>query len=157
MMRTITVLILLLQLVIGDKKERLVIIESISIGPPNKKMETTRINVETIKKIKEPLQALAALYSSFAGSNCDGHNCDLTTALGLGAQGSDAHKNLLRKWFPSDSTVNKIIRQNCFQPSNGSSRFNEYSSLIFETSGEMVFVRYTIEGYDHGKSTTRSG
>jgi hypothetical protein len=42
------------------------------------------INLKLIVR-NEPLRALAAYYSSLADSNCDGHTCGLTTALGLGS------------------------------------------------------------------------
>ena len=57
------------------------------------------INKDDIKKLTEPLRALAAFYSAMGGTMCNDDECELTTALGLGKQGSDAHKILIKNIF----------------------------------------------------------
>ena len=57
------------------------------------------INTDDIAKLPEPLKAFAALYSGLGGSGCEKGSCGLTTALGLGKQGSQAQKELVKKWF----------------------------------------------------------
>ncbi|XCI75269.1 MAG: hypothetical protein ABI045_00610 [Flavobacteriales bacterium] len=53
----------------------------------------------TIAQLDEALKALAVYYSASYGSNSFNNSCDLTQALGLGKQGSEANKALIRKWF----------------------------------------------------------
>ncbi|MFP3593797.1 hypothetical protein [Chryseobacterium sp. SIMBA_038] len=65
------------------------------------------INETAIQKLSEPLKAIAALYSGLGGSNCQGENCELTTALGLGKQGSQAQKDLVKKWFGKDKAADQ--------------------------------------------------
>ena len=57
------------------------------------------IDTNVTKNLNEPIRALAAFYAAMGGSMCDGENCELTTALGLGKQGSEIHKNLIKKYF----------------------------------------------------------
>jgi hypothetical protein len=118
-----------------------------------KKLKVAEIDKVQMEKLSKPLKARAAYYGALAGSNCDGKNCELTSSLGLGAQGSDEHKELIRKWFPKDTVAIKLIAQNCFQPSSGSSYFTNYSSLVFEVANNTVLINYTVIKYDHGKSS----
>lgn len=110
------------------------------------------INLKLIVR-NEPLKALAAYYSSLADSNCDGHTCGLTTALGLGSQGSAEHKNLLLKYFPNDTIVKNMLKINCWVGINGSSNFYTYHFLTFEQSHDTVSIDYQINHYDHGKGS----
>ena len=118
-----------------------------------KASKQTSLNQEDINGLDEPLKALAALYSSIAGSNCDGANCDLTTALNLGKQTSEEHINIIKKWFPNDKIAQILLRQNCDLPFAGSSYFREYAYLNFDIKNDTVVVHYEIITYDHGKSS----
>ncbi len=115
------------------------------------------INKPDIAKLNEPLKALAAYYSALAGSNCDGTNCDLTSALGLFTQGSDQQKELIKKWLPNDKFANKLIAQDCFQSPSGSSDFTDYNSLIFEVNKDTVIISFSIVHYNGGKSSLQKG
>lgn len=115
------------------------------------------INKADLEKLSEPLKALAAFYSGLGGTNCDGENCDLTTALGLGKQGSDAHKNIIQRWFPNNKAAEQLISQNFYQPPNSSSNFSDYQFLDFEQQGDTVTVKYNLLVYSHGKSTIMKG
>lgn len=113
--------------------------------------EKNPINLKEIKKISEPLKALVALYAAFYGTNCDGTTCELTSALGLGNQGSDEHKNLIKKYFPNDKVANEAIMQNCYLPPSGASSFSEYGFLNLYDKGDTVKVKYelsSISGHD---------
>src|SRR5690606_2892123 len=80
------------------------------------------IDRATIEKLNEPLKALTAFYSAMGGTMCSGDFCELTTALGLGKQGSDKHKNIIMKYFPNDKVAETVIKQNCYlRPSGASS------------------------------------
>lgn len=56
-----------------------------------------KINHSAIDKLDEPLRAVAAYYSGLGGGGCQqgdspDETCELTTALGLGKQGSKSTK-----------------------------------------------------------------
>jgi len=121
------------------------------------KINVAEINKKDVDKLNEPLKAIAAYYSSLAGSNCDGQNCELTSALGLGIQGSDKHLALLKKWFPNNQVAKSLITQDCFQSSNSSSHFTNYNSLIFEVNKDTVLIHFVIMKYDQGKTVLQKG
>jgi len=112
-----------------------------------------KINQPAVQQLTEPLKAIAAYYSAMAGSNCNGTSCELTTALGLGNQGSEAHKNIIGKWFKQDKTAKQLLKQDCFLPPNTSSSFNDFAYLRLQVNGNTVTVSYKILYYNHGKST----
>ena len=82
-----------------------------------------KIDTATIKKLEEPLIALTAFYSAMGGTMCDGEHCKLTTALGLGKQGSDKHKNIIKKYFPEDKVAETLLKQDCYLRPSGASTF----------------------------------
>ena len=112
-----------------------------------------KINQTVAHQLTEPLKAIAAYYSAMAGSNCNGTSCELTTALGLGDQGSEQHKNIIRKWFKQDKTAKQLLKQDCFLPPNTASAFNDFAYLRLQKKGNTVTVSYKILYYNHGKST----
>jgi hypothetical protein len=108
------------------------------------------INTAVIKNFSEPMKAIVAYYAALAGSNCDGTVCGLTTALGLGNQGSDAHIQLLQKYFKGDKTAETIINQKCYLPPNTASIFNDYAYLGFLIEGNKVIIQYKVVVYNRG-------
>jgi len=110
--------------------------------------EANHINTSDINKLSEPLKALTALYAALGGTNCmndaDATTCELTTALGLGNQGSEEHKNLIKKYFANDKLANAIIKQDCYLPPSGASFFTEYDYLNISDIGDTVKVDYKI-------------
>lgn len=117
--------------------------------------ENNPINLKDIKKLSEPLKALVALYAAFYGTNCDGTTCELTSALGLGNQGSDEHKNLIRKYFPSDKLADEIIKQDCYLAPSGARSFSEYTNLTIIDIGDTVKVNYAASvlfNHDDGET-----
>jgi hypothetical protein len=140
-------------------REKLVLIHVVARQIPGfaEKAKVAEINKSAIDKLDEPLKALAAYYSALAGSNCNGKYCELTSALGLGDQGSKAHIELIKKWFPNDKVADALVAQSCFQPSSGSSYFTNYNTLIFELEKDTVIIEFSITKYDHGKSSLQNG
>src|ERR1017187_4185978 len=67
--------------------------------------KTEKLNKPIIASLPPNLKALAAFYSAMGGTNCMDQECALTTALGLGKQGSDAQKVLIQKYFPDDKVA----------------------------------------------------
>ncbi len=115
------------------------------------------INTTTIEKLNEPLIALTAFYSSMGGSNCSGEFCDLTTALGLGKQGSDRHKNLIKTYFPNDKVADTILKQDCYLRPSGASTFSDYEFLTIIDKGDTVLVDYKLMFYNRGDVTWTEG
>lgn len=111
------------------------------------------IDTNEIKKLSEPLKAMAALYSSMAGTSCDTTTCELTTALGLGDQRSEAHKSLIKKYFPNDKVAKVVVKQDCILSRAGSSDFSEYAYLTITSVKDTVEVYYKVDFYDHGKDS----
>jgi len=130
----------------GSRVQKYIIIKKTSVTPGT-------INQEAVNKLDEPLRAIAAYYSSMEGSNCDGERCELTMALGLGKQGSDAHISLLKKWFQNDAAAKQLIAQRCYQSPNSASNFSDFVYLTLERDGNVVSVKYKVFFYSHGEES----
>ncbi len=115
------------------------------------------IDTTVIKNLSEPVLALAALYSGLGGSNCSGDSCELTTALGLGLQGSEKHKAIIAKWFPQDSAAKQLLTQDCYQPPSGASTFSNYNFLEIVQHADTVTVNYTLMYWNRGNTTILKG
>lgn len=115
------------------------------------------VDTAEIKRLSTPLKALAAFYSAMGGSGCTGETCELTSALGLGKQGSDEHKKLIQEYFPGDRVAETVLAQDCYQRPSGASSFSDFQFLSLFTSGDTVKVQYTLMNYDHGKTTWIKG
>src|SRR5664279_2476515 len=100
------------------------------------------IDTTEIKKLDEHLRGVLALYSAMGGSNCDGTTCDLTTVLGLGEQGSNAHKTLIMKYFPDDKVAKAVVAQSCYLRPGGASTFTEFGYLTLVESKDTISVYY---------------
>ena len=110
-----------------------------------------------IQRLTEHLKSILALYSAMGGTNCDGDSCELTTALGLGEQGSEAHKALIEKYFPEDKVAQALIKQNCYLRPAGASTFSGYDYLTLSISRDTVKVYYQLDFYDHGRVEKTQG
>jgi hypothetical protein len=115
------------------------------------------IDREGISKLSEPFKALAAFYAALAGSLCEGDSCGLTTALGLGKQGSVLHQSLIKKYFPNDKVAKLILAQECALPPSGASCFSEYEYLTLSNKGDTCFVDYRLMSYMRGDSKWMHG
>ncbi len=110
------------------------------------------VSTNTLEKLTDHLKGLTAFYSAFGGSYCAHDSCELTTALGLGKQGSDAHKKIIKKYLPNDSVAEFLINQHCYLRPDGASSFNAYEYLTIIVSGDTVKADYILWNYNHGES-----
>lgn len=115
------------------------------------------INASDISKLTEPLLAVAAFYSGLGGTNCTGEECDLTTALGLGKQGSTEHKNIISKWLPRDKAAQQVVSQDCYQRPSGASSFSDYEYLTLEQTGDTIIVKYSLMYWNRGDTKDIKG
>lgn len=83
---------------------------------------------------------------------CNGVNCDLTSNLSLGKQGSDK-----QKYFPGDKVAEVIVKQNCYQRPSGTSSFSEYRYITLTTDGDTVRVDYKVMYFGHGTESFNEG
>ena len=97
-----------------------------------------------IDSLPEHLKAMTALYAAIAGTNCCFDFCELTMALGLGEQGSEAHKKLIMKYFPTYKVARDVLDQNCYLTPRGSSVFSEYDFLKIIEKSDTVVVNFKI-------------
>ena len=102
-----------------------------------------KINTLLVKNLNEPLKSLTALYSAQIGSYCDHGYCDLTTALGLGKQGSEKQKRLIDKYFQGDKLAEFLINQECALGQDGSSFYTDFIYLNYILIGDTVKVNYS--------------
>lgn len=115
------------------------------------------IDTLVIKSLNEPLKALTAFYAAMGGTMCTGEHCELTTALGLGKQGSEKHKALIQKYFPNDKVAETVINQDCYLRPSGASTFSDYSYLTMTVNGDTVKVDYNLMQYNRGESNWTQG
>ena len=109
-----------------------------------------KVNRTLAARLPMNLKALAALYSAMGGTDCLDQECVLTGALGLGQQGSVAHKDLINKYFPDDKVAALVLGQDCYLSPGSSSSFSNFLSLSFSVQGNIVQVNYRLAVYDHG-------
>ena len=112
------------------------------------------IDRDVVDSLPEYKKAIVALYSSLGGTNCYDLKCDLTMALGLGEQGSDKHKNILKTYFPDDPLVKTIINGQFYISSSSSSNFSEYNYLSIVQKGDTIVVPFELMFYSHGDIST---
>lgn len=115
------------------------------------------IDRDAIDRLSTPYKAVAAFYASLAGSLCEGDSCGLTTALGLGKQGSALHQSLIKKYFPNDKVATLLLAQECALPPSGASCFSEYEYLTIASKGDTCIVDYNILTYARGDSKWTHG
>jgi hypothetical protein len=119
--------------------------------------KTEKLNKAVVTALPPYLKALAAFYSALGGTNCMDQECALTTALGLGKQGSDSQKSIIQKYFPDDKIARLVIGQDCYLPPNSSTSFSNFSSLNFVTIGEDVRVNYVLNVFENGNMKVING
>jgi hypothetical protein len=114
-------------------------------------------DIHVIKNLPPNLQGMAALYSAMGGSNCIDQECMLTSALGLGKQGSDAQKSLIEKYFPNDKVAKLVLSQDCYLSPGSASTFSNFASLSFIVRGDSVLVNYKLNVFEHGQVKVING
>jgi hypothetical protein len=115
------------------------------------------IDRDAINRLSAPYKAVAAFYAALAGSLCEGDSCGLTTALGLGKQGSALHQTMIKKYFPNDKLAMLILTQECALPPSGASCFSEYEYLTLGQKGDTCIVDYNLMSYVRGDSKWTHG
>jgi hypothetical protein len=111
---------------------------------------TSEVNTQVVGQLSPNLKGLAAYYSAIGGTNCKDQTCELTSALGLGSQGSVLQKNLIQKYFPDDNVVNMICGQDCYLPPANTLSYSNFKFLSFTVQGETIKVDYQLAVYDRG-------
>lgn len=119
--------------------------------------KSAKVNKSLAARLPENIKAIAALYSAMGGTDCLEQDCVLTGALGLGQQGSDAHKKIIQKYFPDDKVARLILGQNCYLPPGSSTSFSNFLSLVIVVHGSSVQVNYQLAVYDHGNEKIIQG
>jgi len=119
--------------------------------------KTGRVNKTVVAGLSPSLKALAAFYGAMGGTYCKDLQCELTTALGLGKQGSDAQKTMIQKYFPGDKAAKLVVGQDCYLPPSESSSFSNFAALSFTVLKDTIRVNYQLLVYDHGNTKTISG
>jgi hypothetical protein len=109
-----------------------------------------KVNRNLVAGLPLNLKAMAALYGAMGGTDCLDQECLLTNALGLGKQGSDKQKNLIKKYFPDDKVAMLMLEQDCYLQPASSSSFSNFLSLSFIVNGNAIQVNYQLAVYDHG-------
>jgi hypothetical protein len=109
-----------------------------------------KLNNGVIAALPPSLKAMAALYAAMGGTGCMDQQCALTTALGLGNQGSDAQKKLILDYFPEDKAAKLVVGQDCYLPPAGSASFSNFTYLAIVVLGSEVQVRYELDVLNHG-------
>lgn len=115
------------------------------------------LNTATIQKLDKSLQAVAAFYAAMGGTLCEGETCGLTTALGLGKQGSEAHKKLIQQYFPGDKVATTVVAQDCYLRPSGALTFTDFQYLTITRKGTAVAVDYSLMQYNQGAVSYTKG
>jgi hypothetical protein len=111
---------------------------------------TGKLNYALISALPPALKGLAAFYSAIGGTDCMDQQCALTTALGLGNQGSANQKDLIKKYFPGDKVAALLIGQDCFQAPSSSASFSNFVFLQFTVEKDLIVVNYELDVLNHG-------
>jgi hypothetical protein len=108
------------------------------------------------------LRAILALYALENGAGCEGKNaiglvnCKLTSALGLGANCSAEHLELVRTWFtttpnltsrwhPLDAvTASPSLEQLCYQTPDTASWQNTWQVIRLRVEADLVHVNAVL-------------
>ena len=115
------------------------------------------VDTTLTKQLPEPIRAVAAFYAAMGGTLCDGEYCQLTTALGLGKQGSEEHKDLIKRYFPDDKLASAVLEQNCYLRPSGASSFSDYGFLSITVLKDTVTVDYDLTHYNRGDFSRTTG
>ncbi len=84
------------------------------------------------------------------GTDCIELHCELTSALGLGKQGSDAQKNMIKKYFPDDKVAQLVIGQDCYLSPSTSPSYSNFLTLSFTVNKNIIQVNYQLIVMNHG-------
>ncbi len=117
------------------------------------------IDLQLLEPLTPQLRAILALYAFARGTNCEADEgqplrCDLTTALGLGAQCSPDQIGLIRHWFgdgiPAFGEVPRKVASRiqryglerwCYSAPTAASHQVSWDALQVDIAGDQVTVR----------------
>lgn len=116
-----------------------------------------KLNMPAIAGLTASLKGMAAFYSAMGGTDCLDGQCGLTTALGLGNQGSQAQKKLIQQYFPDDRAAKLVLGQDCYLPPSGSSSFSNFKYLSFIVFRGEVQVNYELDVISPGNVKKLTG
>ncbi len=116
-----------------------------------------KVNIKLAGSLPANIKAMAALYSAMGGTDCLEQKCVLTTALGLGKQGSDDQEALIKRYFPEDKVAKLVLGQDCYLPPASSSSFSNFQSLSIFVNKDTIKVYYRLAVYDHGNMKVIQG
>ena len=147
-MKELSIFIFTLFLISCNSGKNIQIVNYKILATENEDIEIDSIE---ISKLPKHLKAVAAFYAAMGGTNCTNETCELTTALGLGNQGSQSQIDLIKIYFPNDKVAETLIKQDCYLRPSGASTFSDFEFLNIIDFGQTVKVEYTLMIYDHGK------
>ncbi len=124
----------------------------VSLCQPNNNPYKNLPQLPSRQPITEPIRAMAAFYAAMGGTLCTSDSCQLTTALGLGKQGSPTHQYLIKKYFPNDKVAKAVLDQDCVLPQSGASSFTDFAYLTITHLGDTIQVDYNLMYYNRGKT-----
>jgi hypothetical protein len=112
--------------------------------------QSGKVNIKLAASLPPEIKAMAAFYSAMGGTDCIDQECVLTTALGLGKQGSDEQKTLIRKYLPDDKVARLVLGQDCYLPPASSISFSNFLSLSILVIKDTFKVNYRLAVYNQG-------
>jgi hypothetical protein len=83
-------------------------------------------------------------------TDCLDQQCVLTTALGLGRQGSGEQKGLMKKYFPDDKVAKLVPGQDCYPQPASSTSFSNFLFLSIVSLKDTINVNYRLAVYNQG-------
>ena len=103
------------------------------------------INTDYLKDAPEQVRAILAYISTKGGTACQYNKndeivCDLTSALSLGAQGSDKHVAFIKRWLKVPNQIYTIPYTATFQ------QIFRSIDLVPGENGKVVFL-YTLDAF----------
>ena len=142
-----------------DNKTKVLWRENVYYEDLKTEVNTIILNKEFIKNITEPERAALAYVASFIGNECewDGKvnqdrsnlKCSILTALDLGYQCSDSHKNFLQKWFAKDAKALKNIEKCMTMPNTATIQTTfEEVSIITKEVDQTIQITYKVIGFN---------
>lgn len=119
--------------------------------------KTGKVNIHLAASLPENIRAMAAFYSAMGGTDCLDQQCVLTTALGLGRQGSDEQKELIKKYFPDDKVAKLVLGQDCYLQPASSTSFSNFLLLSIVSLKDTIKVNYRLAVYNQRNMKTIKG
>jgi hypothetical protein len=117
------------------------------------------VNLERLQPVSEGMKAILAMYALQVGGGCQGHDesglrCILTTELGLGAQCSSQHINLVHTWFKKGipkmsgyysslfgvALKSEVLQDICYNAPEGAKYQEIWEIIRVRQKDDLVFI-----------------